>query len=205
MKAPKKRRFSSFTLREALIMVGNSPLKEWHFELHPRPPSTHYQQTMIKLKSCFDLSLSESAKALWIDMILLESLEPFKRLKTWKEATLQTETLTGVLDYLVAPQGVIYQIPLLCVVEAKKDDFEKGMAQCLIEMYACHQFNNNLEIDIYGIVTNAISWEFYKFTSQSEVYKSLTYSESHLEDILGILHFIFSQCEANLQRVTQIV
>ena len=113
MKAPKKRRFSSFTLREALTMIGNPPLQEWHFELHPIPPSTHYQQTMIKLKSCFDLSLSESAKALWIDMILLESLEHFKALKTWKEATLQTDTLTGVLDYLVAPQGIIYQVPLL--------------------------------------------------------------------------------------------
>jgi hypothetical protein len=96
----------------------------------------------------------------------------------------------------VAPQGIIYQIPLLCVVEAKKDDFEKGMAQCLVEMYACHQFNNNVNIDIYGIVTNAISWEFYQFTSQNEVYKSLAHSESHLEDILGILHIILSQCDA---------
>jgi hypothetical protein len=94
MKAPKKRRFSSFTLREALTMIGNPSLQEWHFELHSISPSTHYQQTMIKLKSCFTLSLSESAKALWIDMILLESFEHFKTLKTWKEATLQTDTLT---------------------------------------------------------------------------------------------------------------
>jgi hypothetical protein len=203
-KPRKKRRFSSFNLREALSLIGKTQLKEWTFEVHPVPPSTHYQQTMTKLKGCFDLSLSEGAKALRVDMVLLESLEHFQELKTWKEATLQTDTLTGIVDYLVAPQGTIYQSPLLCVAEAKKDNFEKWMAQCLVEMYACHQFNNGIDIDIYGIVTNAINWEFYKLTPQNEAYKSLAYSETHLEEILGILHFLWNQCAANLKKSSRI-
>ncbi len=187
------------------MIIGTHQLKEWRLDIEPVQPSASYQKTMSKLKSSFDLSLSEAAKVLWIDMILFEAMAHFEELKVWKEAGLQTDTVTGVLDYLIAPQGTIYQSPLLCVVEAKKDDFEKGMAQCLVEMYACRDFNKGVNIDIYGIVTNAIHWDFYKLTSKNEAYKSPAYSEIHLEEILGILHFILTQCVANLKKFDQSV
>ena len=187
------------------MIIGTHQLKEWHFDIHPVQASTNYQHTISKLKSRFDLSLSEAAKILWIDLILFEALTPFDELKVWKEASLQTDTVTGVLDYLIAPQGTIYRSPLLCVVEAKKDDFEKGMAQCLIEMSACRDFNKGIDIEVYGIVTNAIIWEFYKLTPKNEVYKSLAYSETHLDEILGILQFIFNQCVANLTKINKSV
>ena len=52
-----------------------------------------------------------------IDAILLEAIASYSKLKIWKEAKLQTEQLTGVVDYLIAAQGKVYQSPLLCVVE----------------------------------------------------------------------------------------
>lgn len=199
MKRRSKKRFSGFKLREALMMIGTNQLKEWQLDAQPKSPSTHFQQTLTKLKSHFDLSLSEAAKSVLIDIILLETIDEFDELKVWKEASLQTDTLIGTADYLIAPQGFFYQAPLLCVVEAKKDDFEQGLAQCVVEMQACRWYNQDLEsIDIYGIVTNSIVWRFYKLTPQNEIYESLAYSEKQ-EHIFGILHWLFIQCVNNLK------
>jgi hypothetical protein len=199
MRKQRRKRFSRFNLRDALMMIGTHPLKEWSFDVHPIQSSAHYQQTVTKLKSNFDLSRSEAAKSLLIDAILMEAVDSFDELKIWKGTLLQTESLTGVVDYLIAPQGTVYQSPLLCVVKPKKDDFEQGLAQCLMEMHACRVFNNFFDVDIYGIVTNATTWQFYKLTPQNEGYESPGYSETQLESILGILHALFTQCVANLK------
>ncbi|BAP55377.1 hypothetical protein THII_1080 [Thioploca ingrica] len=199
MKKPRKKRFSGFSLQESLKVVGVNQLKEWHLEIIPRAPSAYYQQTIVKLKSHFDLSLSEAAKSLLIDALLLEAIDDFKELKIWKDASLQTDALTGTIDYLVAPQGTVYQSPFLCVVEAKKDNFEQGLAQCLVEMQACQWLNKIFKpFEVFGIVTNAIVWRFYKLTPENDVYESSVYAETQLDFILGVLYSIFAQCTINL-------
>jgi hypothetical protein len=195
----RKKSFSSFKLRDALQMVGINQLKDWQLDIVPKPPSDLYRTLTSKLKFYFDLSLSEAAKSLLIDAILLEAMEGFHALKIWKEASLQTDTLTGTIDYLIAPQGKVYQSPLLCVVEAKKDNFEQGLAQCLVEMQACRWYNQGLEpFDLYGIVTNANVWQFYKLTPANEGYESPIYADTQLETILGILQQILTQVTVNL-------
>ena len=194
----KKQRFSQIDLRGALQIIGINELQEWRPEFSPKPPSDYYLISTQKLKAHFDLSLSESAKSLLIDAILLEAIDIYSKLKIWKEAKLQTEQLTGVVDYLIAAQGKVYQSPLLCVVEAKKDDFEQGLAQCLTEMYACLELNQpSHSFPVYGIVTNATTWRFYQL-SRHECYESLAYSETQLADILGFLNYLFANCEQKL-------
>jgi hypothetical protein len=90
--------------------------------------------------------------------------------------------------------------PMLCVIEAKKDDFEQGLAWCLIEMQAC-QWNNQKvgrSIDILGIVTNGDSWQFYKLTSTNEVYETPRHDLSNIPIILGILNAILQDCDNSL-------
>ncbi len=194
----KKQRFSQIDLRSALQIIGINELKEWQINFKPKQASGYYLTNAQKLKAHFDLSLSESAKSLLIDAILLEAIDSYSALKIWKEAKLQTEQLTGVVDYLIAGQGKVYQSPLLCIVEAKKDDFEQGLAQCLTEMYACLTLNQPQYLfPIYGIVTNATIWQFYQLSKQ-ECYESLAYSETQLADILGILNYLFADCQSKL-------
>ena len=64
-----------------------------------------------------------------------------ENLKIWKGAALESQDLIGQADYLLTQRRGYVEAPLLCVVEAKKDDFEQGAAQCLVEMKAC-QWNN---------------------------------------------------------------
>ena len=88
----------------------------------------------------------------------------------------------------------------MCVVEAKKDDFEQGLAQCLVEMQACQWSNYHLgqSIDTLSIVTNGQGWVFYKLDTQGKVYETLPYVLLSMESILGALHYIFGECDRNL-------
>lgn len=192
-----RKRFSQFTLASALNLLNQRNIKSWQIPFQRKEPSPLYLQLIERLSKHFDLSLSESAKSLVIDAILLESIARFEKLKIWKEAKLQNDLLQGSADYLIAGQGKIYQSPFLCVVEAKKDNFEQGLAQCLLEMYVCLQ-NNAQPFEIFGIVTNSTVWQFYKLDVQLNIYESPVYTITHIEEILGILDWIFEQCSLRL-------
>ena len=69
--------------------------------------------------------------------------------------------LVGEPDYLIAPKtkyGAMAK-PSLCVIEAKKDDFNQGWAQALSEMVASSLLDAHI---CYGIVTTGAIWQFGK-------------------------------------------
>jgi hypothetical protein len=118
----------------------------------------------------------------------------------WKGAAVQSDDLNGTVDYVAAPNRGYLDDPLLCIVEAKKDDFEQGLAQCLVEMKACQWRNDQAgnRVDIYGIVTNGTVWQFYKLARDGQVYETLPYALINLDRILGALNFVFAQCAKNI-------
>jgi hypothetical protein len=93
-----------------------------------------------------------------------------------------------------------YRLKFILIFKKFKDDFEQGLAQCLVEMQACQWQNQQLGkiIDIFGIVTNGEGWKFYKLQTTGEVYETLLYSIGDIENVLGLLHSIFYCCEQNL-------
>ena len=100
----------------------------------------------------------------------------------------------------MAEHRAYLEAPFACIVEAKRDDFYQGTAQCLVEMQAC-QWNNQQFgklMDIFGVVTNGTTWQFYRLMPSGEVFETLPYSVSDLESVLGLLHYVFQQCEQNL-------
>jgi hypothetical protein len=200
-KATKKRRnFSSFTLAEAFKQLGVQQLLDWPLTAEPVTPSPFFHEQMQRLKQ-FDLHGSESAKALLIDAVYEEVIPQHAQLKIWKEAPLTSDQLGGVVDYLIAPNRRYLEAPLLCVTEAKKDDFEQGLTQCLVAMQACQWNNAQLgkQLDIFGVVTNGDTWRFYKLTTEGQVLESLPHALGELEKLLGLLHVILSACEAQLK------
>jgi len=193
-----KKNFSSFTANAALQALQINELIRWTIDLKPYQASTFLAERLHRLEN-FDLTGSERAKELLIDALCEEVIERHPHLKIWKAAPLQTDELTGQVDYLIAPRKAYLSTPLLCVVEAKKDDFEKGLAQCLVEMKACAWNNEQTgkAIEVYGIVTNGEVWKFYKFTTKGEVFASLPYALSDSNEILAVLEYIFTQCDKN--------
>ena len=204
MKAKKiKKNFSSFNANEALQELQVNELIRWEIGFQPYQSSPFLPERLRRLEN-FDLTFSERAKELLIDAFCEEVVEKHSHLKIWKAAPLHSDELTGQVDYLIAPKRAYLSTPLLCVVEAKKDDFEKGLAQCLVEMKACRWNNEQAgnQIDVYGIVTNGEVWKFYKLSIEGQVFETLPYSLGDRDKILGILEQVFTKCEESLSKLS---
>lgn len=194
-----KKNFSSFNLKEAMKQLDITDLNAWSIHTAAIAPSDFFQERLKRLEA-FDLESYERSKELLIDAFCEEAIQSFPTLKIWKGAMLDGETTCGSVDYLIAGRKRYLEAPLGCVVEAKKDDFEQGLAQCLVEMQACHWQNTQLgkTIDVLGIVTNGSLWQFYQLLSSGVVNETLSYGLNDLSAIFGALHFVFQQCEQNL-------
>ncbi|MBC8135143.1 MAG: hypothetical protein H8F28_04545 [Fibrella sp.] len=190
-----KRKYSDIGLQEAMQLVGRENVLLWQLDTPDRPASAFLEEDLRRLQ-VFDLTASEQGKTLLIDSLLSEIVPNHDELKIWKAAALQTDTLTGVADYVIAPRRAYLATPLLCVIKAKRDDFEKGRAQCIAEMYAC-QWNNRqskTNTDVFGIVSNGQAWQFYKLTGDGDVWETELYALRELSGLLGALDYVCGEC-----------
>jgi hypothetical protein len=142
---------------------------------------------------------------LLVDAVCEEALMAHPTLKIWPEVTLKTDQASGTLDYVAAPRRDYLENPVLCIVVARKDDFEYGLTQCLLGMNAC-QWNNaqaGLRQDAYGIVTNGEGWQFYRLAQAGQVFQSGVFPLTGAARLFGNLRFVFAECEENLSVFAQ--
>ena len=194
-----KRDFSALSLKEALQMVPTKRIAVWQPDAPPAAPSAYLTETLTRLRA-FDLQRSEAAKILLIDALLIEVAPSYPQLKVWKASPLESDVAMGVADYLIAPDYAYVETPLLCAVEAKRDDFDGGRIQCIAEMAAC-RWNNaqaGRDVDVYGIVSNGQGWVFYRLTTVITLAATDLYALSDLPDLLGVLHHTLAACAANV-------
>lgn len=195
-----KRNFSGMSLKEVMLLLKQPDFIHWQIEAPARQPSGFLTEALIRFES-FDTDNTEAAKLLLIDALFAEIVPNHPHLKVWKAMSLESDTLMGTADYLLSAKRAYVALPLLCVAEAKRDDFVQGRAQCIAEMIAC-QWNNNKEnhrTDVYGIVSNGQSWQFYKLAITSEIYETELYTMKFLPELLGALDYVCAECEKNLQ------
>ncbi len=100
--------------------------------------------------------------------------------------------LSGICDFLISrsPEQLFIEAPVVVVVEAKREDLNGGLGQCVAEMIASQRFNekNNNPIPIiYGTVTTGDRWKFLKLDGQTVTIGLLEYTIPPVEQILGIL------------------
>ena len=109
----------------------------------------------------------------------------------WSHASLEyDDELTGIPDYLISKRShlgkIIFDSPLLAVVEAKKDNFSAGWAQCALEMVAMQKINNDPQLVIYGLVSNGEIWEIATLENQQFVFYNKRFVIEELE--LSLIH-----------------
>ena len=114
------------------------------------------------------------------------------------------DDLCGTPDYIVArrsPLGaMIFDLPYLLVVEAKKDDFERGWGQCLAAMVAARNLNDSPDPTLYGIATTGRGWEFGRLEGDEFTQDPRLFSLSDLDDLAGALHFVMTRCREQVTR-----
>ena len=193
------RSFSSLTPKEAFALVPAEDVTFWLPNVPSRAPSP-VLMTVLERLQFFDLSGSEAGKLLLIDALLGEIVPPLQTLKIWKAAPLQSDKVFGVADYLIAPRRGYIDGPLLCVIEAKKDDFDAGRVQCIAEMTAC-LWNNEQKGqtgDVFGIVSNGHGWVFYQLAPGGPVLETELYAISDMPRLLGMLTYLCAACAARI-------
>ncbi len=110
--------------------------------------------------------------------------------------------LVGVPDFLIAPAsdiGTTFTQPIICVAEAKKENFNEGWAQALAEMIAAQHFNQTPEKDIYGIVTTGLFWQFGKLNQNYFTQEVISYSAvENLQRLFNVLNGILIEAKKNI-------
>lgn len=129
-------------------------------------------------------------------------------LMLWSHEPLRVDDdLSGIPDYSVgrrSPLGRwVVEPPIIVVVEAKRDDPERGWSQCLAALLAAQKLNNLPELTLYGIATNGRFWEFGKLEGATFTRDTQAFVWSRLEELCGVLHFVFEQCQAQLLRLSR--
>jgi hypothetical protein len=85
--------------------------------------------------------------------------------------------------------------PIVVVVEAKGENIPAGVPQCMAEMIAARQFNEQRGSNVpyvFGCVTTGTVWKYLKY-HQQEIWVDVDdYYIRELDKILGIFKAIFS-------------
>ena len=100
--------------------------------------------------------------------------------------------MSGFCDFIISrsPEQLFIQSPVITIVEAKNDNIQSGLGQCIAEMIAAQIFNErqgNPIKNIYGVVTTGSVWQFLKLTEQRIEVDLDEYFINNVGKILGIL------------------
>jgi hypothetical protein len=103
-----------------------------------------------------------------------------------------SEGLDGECDYILsaAPPLPVLQAPLVCVVEAKKNDIESGLGQCAAQMLGAWRVNDREGAGVpavHGCVTTGENWQFLRLAGQSLVVDSQRYYLDSLALVVSAL------------------
>jgi len=104
--------------------------------------------------------------------------------------------LNGVCDFLLSrsPSQLMLKAPVVVVVEAKKENINGALGQCIAEMWAAKLFNQQHQNDIpviYGAATTGNDWKFLRLCDRLVEIDLTEYQLSNIGKILGILSLAF--------------
>lgn len=109
-----------------------------------------------------------------------------------------SQGLNGNCDFVISrsPELLIVSAPVVTIVEAKKENINAGLGQCVAEMIAAKLFNeregNNIQT-IYGTVTTGTNWKFLKLVGQVVEIDLSEYYINNIGKIFGILSSILTE------------
>ena len=191
--------YSKFKKYKDLDPLGLT-IKIENLHLKPKPitPSSWLETTIQKN---LDMpKASEKAKCeFFITPILSEIIDNNKSKITYFSGyefdVDKALRLVGRCDYLITcvPNSPMIQAPVLSVVEAKDDNFEKGNPQCIAQMRAVQIFNEREGKPtpvVFGASSYGLAWQFIRLENDVVQVDTRFYTLENLPLILGVLQYI---------------
>ena len=191
--------YSQFRLEQIKSEFGIT-LSE-NFGLFAEIPEATYSQFLSEtldynIPLALAINSEKSRSEMIVAPILIELRKQFDNqigLFSGKDFTVDSlRGLNGFCDFLISksPEQLIIEAPVIALVEAKNDNIESGLAQCMAEMIAAQLFNQQKGNEIkkvYGVVTTGSLWKFMQLEDQTISIDLNEYFVGNLGKILGIL------------------
>jgi hypothetical protein len=103
--------------------------------------------------------------------------------------------LIGECDFILAATDPLPALrsPLMIIVEAKKNDVESGVWQCIAQMVGARIFNERsgrAPAPVYGCVTNGEAWQFLRLVDQVAEIDVRRYYIDNVGGILSVFRWI---------------
>ncbi len=113
--------------------------------------------------------------------------------------------LCGIPDYMISrrsPLGFpVPDQPFLLIVEAKRDDFERGWGQCLAAMRAAQKLSGSPELTFFGASTNGVTWQFGRLDADEFIQDSRPFSIQDLDGLVAALNQVMLCCRKQAARL----
>ncbi|MFN0202736.1 MAG: hypothetical protein ACKVTZ_14530 [Bacteroidia bacterium] len=175
-------------------------LEEIDLSFFAEVPSVTPSEWLLKtleVAKMFPLTNEKGKSERIISPILAEVAIPYIdkiTLFSGEDLTIEGEKeLSGECDFFFAkhPRKSVMQAPIITLVEAKDEDLEYGVAQCIAQMYGAKCYNEQEGKDIpfiYGCASTGGEWKFMRLEGNSIYLDTDSYYLNDLPKIIGIFH-----------------
>ncbi|MEG4486098.1 hypothetical protein [Microcoleus sp. D2_18a_B4] len=160
-------------------------------------PSSFLQETLqFNLPLALEINSEKARSELIVAPILVEIKKRLpQRMSLFSGREFNVDAargLSGYCDFLISrsPEQLVIESPVIALVEAKNDNIQSGLGQCMAETIAAQIFNQRQENDIqtiYGVVTTGSIWKFFKLEGIAIEIDTSEYFINNVGKILGIL------------------
>lgn len=181
------------TLADKVSIFANIPESEYSDLLG--------QTLQENISLALAINTEKARSELIVTPILVETRKQFNYQISFfsgKEFNVDPEQgLTGFCDFLIScsPEQLLIKAPVIALVEAKNDNIQAGLPQCMAEMIAARIFNerrNNNIPQIYGVVTTGTNWKFLRLINQTIEVDLNDYFINNIGKIVGILKHLIN-------------
>ncbi len=160
-------------------------------------PSNFLQETLqFNLPLALEINSEKARSELIVAPILVEIKKRLpERMSLFSGREFNVDPargLSGYCDFLISrsPEQLVIESPVIALVEAKNDNIQSGLGQCMAETIAAQIFNQRQENDIqtiYGVVTTGSIWKFFKLEGIAIEIDTDEYFINNVPKIIGIL------------------
>jgi hypothetical protein len=194
--------YSDFTLESVAASLGVTTEPATLFpDLSPVPVPAWLADTLAKNTPL--TLISEKARSEFIVVPILRACRELSnnRLAIFSGQRLDVDPergLAGECDFLLAlaPPLPPLRAPLVSVVEAKKNDIEAGLGQCVAQMVAAALFNRSAgrhDLRVFGCVTTGEVWQFLQLREPAALVDERRYYLDNVGLILAAVQAIVAR------------
>lgn len=104
--------------------------------------------------------------------------------------------LNGECDFILSAsaQSIELECPIFCIIEAKDNDIDLGIPQCIAQLCGAKGYHQKAGFPIppvlYGAVTTGTEWNFLKMVENEVTIDNDIYQLKNLPELLGVLNCV---------------